>query len=400
MKRTSSILLLIFLVGGLPPAVSAQVLFSEVNSLEEMEQARQDAAERQIPLFVDVYASWCGPCKMMDSQVYADPEVSAYMNEQFVNVRLDGETEYGRKFAADNELQGYPSMFVFSPDGEMISRIIGFTEADRLTASLGNTVENYSLVKKYRPRYEAGKLNDREFAQYIDATRKMGLREQADSLASEYMKTMKGRKLSDADIQVIAYYLTTDDPRWQQFSEDTDRLRRVLGEDYMLAIEKTYNNTLVKAVEQENIGLISSLANEIPPMVRDEETSSWDLRSLPYLQYYYYTDRVEELINYVDERFASDKRNDHRWLYGAAAQIIDMDRQYRTPKLLEKAVGWFQACINLQEKFDYYFYKGMTLFLLQKDKEAKASFNKAETLVSNDEQRDLINQVMGFVNRQ
>jgi len=380
--------------------VSAQVQFSEVTGRDEMEKKQQEASDRQLPLFVDVYADWCAPCKLMDEQVYTDPDVATYMNDRFISVRMDGETEYGQEFAATHELQGYPSMFIFSPEGELISRIIGYTEADRLMTSLTNTVENFEVVRRFRPGYEAGGLKEKQFAEYITATRKMGNQEEAERLAMEYMKAMKGNRLSGHDIRAIAFYLTTDDPRWPVFSEDPGRLRKELGDDYMLAMEKTYNNTLVKAVEQEDIGLISSLSNELPPMIREEETSTWDLRSLPFLQYYYYTDQIEELVGYVNGRFASDKKDDHRWLYSAASQVVDMDQQYQTAEVMENAAQWFAACIALEEKFDYYFYRGMTLFFLEKDEEAKSSFRKAESLVANEEQRDLINQVMGFVNRQ
>ena len=145
-KRTHNMLALIFLSALFSLAGNAQVQFMEVSVREEMKEARQKAVDQQLPLFADVYASWCGPCKQMDKQVYSDPDVAAYMNENFINVRLDGETEYGRKYAAEQELQGYPSMFVFSPDGEMISSIIGYTAADELLASLGNTMENYAQI--------------------------------------------------------------------------------------------------------------------------------------------------------------------------------------------------------------------------------------------------------------
>ena len=76
-----------------------------------------------------------------------------------------------------------------------------------------------------------------------------------------------------------------DDVWWEDFASDEERLRRVLGEDYMLAMEKIYNNTLVKAVDEDRIDLISKLANELAPMV-EQETISWDLRSLPFIQFY------------------------------------------------------------------------------------------------------------------
>jgi len=190
-----------------------------------------------------------------------------------------------------------------------------------------------------------------------------------------------------------------EDAWWPEFSSNPERLRKVLGDDYMLAMEKIYNASLVKAVDEDNIEIISKMANELAPLV-ETETISWDLRSLPFIQYYYYTNQVDELIAWVDQRFESDRKDDHRWLYGAAAQITDMDQQYRTPVLLNKELEWFEACIELEEHFDYYFYHGMVLFLLQKPDEAKSSFIKAEDLASTDEQKDMIGQVMGFIKNQ
>ena len=351
-------------------------------------------------VFVDVYATWCGPCKLMDKEVYTDPSVAEYMNANFVSVRMDGETDYGRKYAAEQKLEGYPSMFIFSSDGEPVSKVVGFTPADELVTSLKGTVENYRTVKEYKTKYERGTLETGDFATYISVVREMGNQEEAEELASEYMERIIDPNLSDNDIQVVAFYMDLEDDWWPEFSSDIERLKKVLGDNYMLAMEKIYNNTLVKAVEEDNIQLISKMSNELATLVEVEATNSWDLRSLPFIQYYYYTNQMDELIAYVDGRFASDRVGDHAWLYGAASQITDMDQQYLTQALLEQGVEWFQTCIDLEEKFDYFFYHGMVLFFLKKTEDAKTSFLKAESLAFTEEQQNMIGQVMEFVNSQ
>ena len=102
----------------------------------------------------------------------------------------------------------------------------------------------------------------------------------------------------------------------------------------------------------------------------------------------------------MDDRFAGDRKDDHRWLYGAASQITEMDQQYRTEVLLTKEVDWFAACIELEEQFDYYFYHGMVLFLLQDKDKAMDSFLKAESMASSQEEKEMIAQVMGFISGQ
>lgn len=380
--------------------VAGQVSFIEVTTPEEMEVAQKKASDQQLMMFVDVYATWCGPCKIMDREVYTDPAVAGYMNANFVNVRMDGETDYGRKYAAEQQLEGYPSMFIFSRDGESVSRVVGFTPAEELVTSLKGTVENYKVVKVYNTKHERGTLETGEFAEYVTVVREMGNQEEAEKLASEYMERIIGMKLSESDISVVAFYMDLEDNWWPEFSSDKERLKKALGDDYMLAIENIYNNSLVRAVDEDNIRLISRMSNELTPLVEGEATNSWDLRSLPFIQYYYYTEKVDELIGYVDQRFASDRQGDHQWLYGAASQITDMDQQYLTEALLKKGVVWFQTCIDMEEQFDYFFYHGMVLFFLQNKEEARTSFLKAESLASTEEQQTMIVQVLEYVNSQ
>ena len=380
-----------------PAVIKSQVKFIEVSTLQEMEAVQKQASDQMLMMFVDVYATWCGPCKMMDQQVYTDPAVADYMNARFVNVRLDGECEYGMTYVRDQSLEGYPTMYIFSDDGDRVSKIVGFTPAEELLASLTLTSEGYQKVKKFRAMNEQGTLEAEAFADYIDVLREMGNLEEADILADEYMEKVMDPKLSDNDIRVVAFHTDLDDAWWNTFAADKDRLMRILGDNYVPAMEKIYNNSLTKAVEEDRIDLISKMAHDLSPLVEDE-IDSWDLRSLPFIQYYYYSERTEDLIIYVDQRFATDRKDDHRWLYGAASQITDMDQQTQTEALLKKEAQWFATCIELEEHFDYFFYQGMVLFFLQERDQAKSSFLKAESMASTKEQQELIAQVLGFVN--
>lgn len=380
--------------------VYSQVKFIEVVTFEDMEAARKKADDGMLMLFVDVYATWCGPCKMMDRDVYTDPAVADYMNANFVNVRMDGETDFGRKYAAEQRLEGYPSMFVFSDEGDHVSTLVGYKPAETLVPELKKLVDSYAEFKRYRKQYADSTLTHESFADYITVVREMGNEEEAERLAGEYIKQQMGETLSNSDIRVVAYFMDLDDPWWPQFTTDPERIKAVLGKDYIPALQKIYNNSLVKAVELEDIKLISRMANELSPLVEAEQTTKGDLRTLPFLQYYYYTGQLEELLSYVDKRFESDRKDDHQWLFGAASQIIDMDQQYQTPEILDKGEEWFSTCIEMDEQYDYYFYYGMVLLFKQQGDEARVSFEKALTLAVNQEQRSMIDQVLRYVNGQ
>jgi len=380
-------------------SINGQVEFIEVETADEMKAVQKRASDQMLMLFVDVYADWCGPCKMMDSEGFSDPAVSEYMSDHYLGVKVDGESDFGRIYAAEQGLQGYPSMFVFSDEGEQISKIVGFTPPQELMTTLRSIKDGFSRIKTYRALYRSGRLEAEDFADFIKVTRDMGNEEEAEKLSDEYVEKVMGQNLEDKDIRVVAFHMDLDDAWWEDFSSDEVRLRLMLGDEYMLAMEKIYNNTLVKAVEEDRVDLISKMANEMAPLV-EQETISWDLRSLPFIQFYYYTGRNSDLISYVDKRFANDRKNDHRWLFGAASQITDMDQQYRTEELLRKELEWYAACIALEEQYDYYFYQGMVHFFLRARDEARDSFRRAEALASTQEQKAMVEQVLGYIDSQ
>ena len=76
-------------------------------------------------VFVDAYAQWCGPCKMMQYKVFPNAEVGKYFNANFVNIKMDMEKGEGRTKARDWGIRGYPTLIVFNADGKQVYRVMG-----------------------------------------------------------------------------------------------------------------------------------------------------------------------------------------------------------------------------------------------------------------------------------
>jgi thiol-disulfide isomerase/thioredoxin len=387
---------LVFLL-GISFVTTAQVEFIEVVTEEDMEGAERKGQEEGKMLFVDVYATWCGPCKMMDRDVYSDQEVGRFMNGHFINVRMDGETPFGRKYSAANGLQGFPSMFVFSSTGERVGQIVGFRPAGELLTTLGGMVENFAAVRKYRIDHQQGTLQMSDYPGYIKALQGMGMENEAEELAAEYISKRKGVELSDDDIRVVAYYSGLNDPWWSQFSADRDRLKRVLSEEFKPAMDRIYSNTLSDAVEKGDLELVSRMASELSPLMEGGKNELIDQRSLPFIQYYYYAGLMGELTGYVDRRFAADRKDDHRWLCGATAVILGMDQQKLTPVILQKGVECMTICLGYEENYDYCFYMGMVLLFQQRMNEAEPLFQKAATMAVGEEEKAMIDQVLRYI---
>ncbi len=87
-----------------------------------------DQAEKEGKLvFIDFYADWCAPCKMMAKDVYPDKEIATFFNANFVNFKVDGEKGYGPNIAALYDVKAYPTLVWVDTKGRVLERTEGGT---------------------------------------------------------------------------------------------------------------------------------------------------------------------------------------------------------------------------------------------------------------------------------
>lgn len=90
------------------------------------DEMRIRAREENKMIFLDIYASWCGPCKMLKRNTFSNTQVGEYFNTHFINDTLDGETGGGRLLARQYHVRAYPTMLFIMPDGSVKKSAVGY----------------------------------------------------------------------------------------------------------------------------------------------------------------------------------------------------------------------------------------------------------------------------------
>ncbi|KAJ4749146.1 Thioredoxin [Rhynchospora pubera] len=67
--------------------------------------------ERKMPLIVDFYATWCGPCVHMAQELEM---LAVEYEDNALFVKVDTDDEY--EFARDMQVRGLPTLYFISPD--------------------------------------------------------------------------------------------------------------------------------------------------------------------------------------------------------------------------------------------------------------------------------------------
>lgn len=128
-------------------------------------QVKEKAKKENKFIFVDLFTTWCGPCKYMSAAVFSQNKVGDFFNPKFVSTKIqmdktDQDSEEvkswyaeAERFAQDYKIAAYPTFLVFNPQGELVHRMVGGGEADefieRTKDALNPETQYYALLKDF-----------------------------------------------------------------------------------------------------------------------------------------------------------------------------------------------------------------------------------------------------------
>lgn len=119
-------LLFVLLFAGFAATASAQVKF-ETKSTDAVRAMAEKSGKL---VFIDLYASWCPPCRMMDKHVFSRKDVGEFMEKRFVSAKYDTDKAIGKDLLERYGSGAIPMYLVFDTAGELLGRIQGASSAE------------------------------------------------------------------------------------------------------------------------------------------------------------------------------------------------------------------------------------------------------------------------------
>lgn len=117
-------------------AAEPGIQFADVSWREVLKKAK---AEKKI-IFLDAYASWCGPCKLLQKNVFTKKSVGDYYNDRFINVKMDMEKGEGPALAQIYPLEAYPTLLFIDGNGRVLKKVLGYQSPEDLI-TIGRSVK-------------------------------------------------------------------------------------------------------------------------------------------------------------------------------------------------------------------------------------------------------------------
>ena len=104
-------------------------------------EALAEAKSEKKLIFLDAYASWCSPCKMMARGTFTKKEVGDFFNANFINVKMDMEKNAdGIRLSNKYNLRAYPTLYFIDHKEKLIHQELGYQKPKQLI-SIGKKVK-------------------------------------------------------------------------------------------------------------------------------------------------------------------------------------------------------------------------------------------------------------------
>lgn len=132
---------------------------------KNLEEAKKLAEQENKLIFIDLYTTWCGPCKLMKKNTFPNPELGEFFNKNFISLYIDAEKE-GTELAKKFKIVNYPSFLFLDQNGELVQYDFGYYNAAQFL-NIGKSVLEKRNPKKTKTLEEVkGKMAGETIANF------------------------------------------------------------------------------------------------------------------------------------------------------------------------------------------------------------------------------------------
>ncbi len=133
MKNLPAIALFACMLIAAARADAQGIVFEKAKFSELLTKAK----EQDKLIFIDVYATWCGPCRRMAEEVFTDKSVGDFFNANFINAKFDAERGEGVWVASRYKVDRYPTFLLVDGNGVLQGTMIGGSPAADFIRRIG-----------------------------------------------------------------------------------------------------------------------------------------------------------------------------------------------------------------------------------------------------------------------
>lgn len=368
--------------------VSAQgIEFEHTPWKEALDLAKQEGK----PLFVDSYATWCGPCKRMAKKVFTKESVGKFFNENFINLKLDMEKEDGVTFGHKYPVSAYPTLYFLGGDGNVIIKERGAKSEEDLLNIGEMVLRKYDTSGQFAEEYEKGNRDYDLVYKYIKALNKAS--KPTLKISNDYLRSEPDITEEQRLAFIFEAAVESDSKIFDELVQHKKEIRKLMSEEeYQNRIERATNATVDKAIEYEVESLLDDALEAYKNALDDDEVAALKMKR----RYYLNTGNKSEYLA-LSERLFKKVKKDKDQLKRLLKDLMSNSVDPRFNELLEKTADQLIKVDDSEENIMEY--AKLMIKLDQIEKAEKAIDKKLKDLEGDDAKSKNLQRMKKYIER-
>lgn len=196
-------------------------------------------------IFIDAYASWCGPCKLMAKNIFPLKNVGDYYNSHFVNAKIDMEKGEGIDLAKKYNVKAFPTYLFINGNGEEVHRTLGYVEENDFVQFAKDAEDPNKRLTALKQKFENGE-KDPEFLKNLAGLTIYNDAEFAGKVLDRYFQAKASMDQEDVQL-LLSGTQSTESPLYKIFKDKKADIVKILPADRYEMFDKNIKmNTIVK----------------------------------------------------------------------------------------------------------------------------------------------------------
>ncbi len=259
------------------------------------------AKQTNKPIFVDIYTTWCGPCKKMSNEVFPLAEVGKVYNTNFICYKIDAEKGEGVKIAKQYEVNSYPTYLFVKADGTLIMKGIGSMPTEKfieLSQTVKDELSNPKSLAVWEEEYKQKKAEPTFLLAYMN--KRSQLEKSNTELFDEYLALLPTDQRASAEIvamyQKEARNVKVNSLAYKNLHDNAFLFYPKLGSYVYVLMSGAIDNSFQEVILTKNEQLLQQLIEANGKLPKSPVTK---LNEEYYMNYYKAVNNIEKYIGYA-----------------------------------------------------------------------------------------------------